>query len=167
MIAGGRGFGPGGRYAQALGADAWAANAEEAVARLDTDWPPPAQDPHLTAFLGDDEYTYVVRHRPELIGTAMRRLAETYPSMSEYDERQMDATAEDMGHVVDFLASALYVSEAPIFTDFIEWTAAILEARGVPPVALHSGLHTIREQLRDYPAALSVVDAGLARLPQK
>ena len=78
VIAGGRGFGPGGRYAQHLGADAWAANAEEAVARLGADWPPPMRDPQISAFLGDDEYTYVDppaagadRHRD---GPAGRRL---------------------------------------------------------------------------------------------
>ncbi|HEY0000454.1 MAG TPA: cobalamin-dependent protein, partial [Actinoplanes sp.] len=61
VIAGGPGFGPGGRYAQHLGADAWAAGAEEAVARLADNWPPPTPDPELSASLGDEEYTYVVR----------------------------------------------------------------------------------------------------------
>jgi methanogenic corrinoid protein MtbC1 len=162
VIAGGRGFGPGGRYAQHLGADAWAAGAEEAVERLAADWPPPMRDPQISAFLGDDEYTYVVRRRPALIGTAMGRLASDYPAVRDYDQRQLDATAEDMGHIVDFLAAALYVSEAKIFTDFVAWTREVLAARGVPPAALRAGLLLVRAQLRDYPAALAVIDAGLA-----
>ena len=164
VIAGGRGFGPGGRYAQHLGADAWAATADEAVQRLARNWPPHCPDPQLSAFLGDEEYTYVVRHRGDLIETAMRRLTETYPAMRTYNQRQRDSTAEDMTHVVDFLAAALYVSETAIFTDFIAWTAGVLQARGVPPVALQVGLQVVRDQLRDYPTALAVLDAGLACL---
>jgi methanogenic corrinoid protein MtbC1 len=162
VVAGGRGFGPGGRYAQHLGADAWAAGAEEAVARLAANWPPPMRDPQASAFLGDDEYTFVVRRRPALIGTAMGRLAADHPAVRDYDQRQMDATAEDMGHIVDFLAAALYVSEAQIFTDFVGWTRGVLAARGVPPAALRAGLHLVRDQLPDYPTALAVLDAGLA-----
>jgi methanogenic corrinoid protein MtbC1 len=165
VIAGGRGFGPGGRYAQHLGADAWAAGAEEAVHRLARNWPPHSPDPQLSAFLGDEEYTYVVRHRGDLIATAMRRLTETYPAMRTYNQRQLDSTAEDMTHVVDFLAAALYISETQIFTDFVDWTAGVLQARGVPPVALRVGLQVVREQLLDYPTALAVLDAGTARLP--
>ncbi|GIF26920.1 methanogenic corrinoid protein MtbC1 [Actinoplanes tereljensis] len=164
VIAGGRGFGPEGRYAQTLGADAWAAGAEEAVARLAASWPPPPRDPQVHAFLGDDEYTHVVRHRPDLIATGMRALMAAYPGMAAYDDRQVDSTLEDMGHVVDFLAAALYLSEPQIFTDFTDWTLAVLEARKVPPPALRSGLQVVRDQLHDYPRALSVLDAGLSRL---
>lgn len=164
VIAGGRGFGPGGRYAQHLGADAWASDAEEAVKRLAGHWPPPMRDPQVSAFLGDDEYTYVVRHRPALIGTAMGRLAGDYPAVRDYDQRQIDATAEDMGHIVDFLAASLYVTESQIFTDFVEWTRGVLTARGVPPFALRAGLLLVRDQLLDYPTALSMIDAGLQKI---
>jgi methanogenic corrinoid protein MtbC1 len=167
VIAGGRGFGPGARYAQHLGADAWATGAEEAVERLARDWPPAQPGPQISAFLGDEEYTYVVRHRPRLIGTALQRLAEAYPAVAAYDQRQRDATAEDMGHIVDFLAAALYVSETRIFTDFVDWTAEVLGARGVPPAALLAGLGLFRDQLRDYPSALAMIDAGIRRLPAR
>nr|WP_296071257.1 cobalamin-dependent protein [uncultured Actinoplanes sp.] len=164
VIAGGRGFGPGGRYAQHLGADAWAAGAEEAVERLSRNWPPRTPDPQLAAYLGDEEYTYVVRHRPELISTAMRRLTEAYPAMRGYDQRQLDATAEDLAHIVDFLAAALYIGETRVFTDFVVWTAGVLRARSVPAVALAVGLQVVRDQLRDYPAALAMLDAGSASI---
>ena len=133
--------------------------------RLARSWPPHSPDPQLSAFLGDEEYTHVVRHRGALIETAMRRLTETYPAMRTYNQRQLDSTAEDMTHVVDFLAAALYVSETQIFTDFVDWTAGVLRARGVPPFALRVGLRVVREQLHDYPTALAVLDAGLTRLP--
>jgi methanogenic corrinoid protein MtbC1 len=164
VIAGGRGFGPDGRYAQKLGADAWAVGAAAAVTRLTTNWPPPMTDPYETAYLGDDEYTYVVRQRADLIGTALRRLAGAYPAMDRYDQRQRDHTAEDLGHIVDFLAAALYLGEQPIFTDFVDWTVGVLAAREVPAGALRAGLLMCCEQLRDYPAATGLLGAGVERL---
>jgi methanogenic corrinoid protein MtbC1 len=164
VIAGGRGFGPDGRWAQTLGADAWAADAEQAVARLAGNWPPRMEDPWVSSFLGDDEYTYLVRHRGDLIGTALQRLAAAYPGTQRYDQRQHDATAEDMGHIVDFLAAALYVADDRLFTDFVDWTAAVLQARGVPGEALAVGLRLVRDQLRDYPTATDYLDAALARI---
>ncbi|GLZ01528.1 cobalamin-dependent protein [Actinoplanes sp. NBRC 103695] len=167
VIAGGRGFGPGGRYAEKLTADAWADGAEAAVARLATDWPPPIDDPSTAAFLGDDEYTWVVRGRGELIAATLEHLAATYPHVRDYDQRQTDATAEDTGHIIDFLAAALYVGDDRLFTDFIDWTNAVLTARDVPTQALAAGLRAIRDQLHDWPSSLRMLDAGLARLDPK
>jgi hypothetical protein len=56
------------------------------------------------------------------------------------------------------------VADDQIFTDFVAWTAQVLEAREVPPVALQIGLNLMRDQLRDYPAATAVLDAGVATL---
>ena len=164
VIAGGRGFGADGRYARKLGSDAWAAGAEDAVDRLATDWPPVMGDPYDSAFLGDEEYTWVVRQRSALIETALRRLTADYPAVGRYDERQLDSTAEDLGHIADFLAASLYVGDDRIFTDFVEWTASVLSARQVPGVALRTGLRLVREQLHDYPTATAVLDAGIARV---
>ena len=163
VIAGGPGFGPGGRYAQRLGADAWASTAEEAITRLATRWPPPSPPP--SDFLGTDEYTYLVRERPALLTTAMDRLAAAHPAVRRYDQRQLDATAEDMGHIVDFLAAALYVGEPTIFTEFVDWTAAVLSARNVPPAALRSGLTLIHDQVPDLPTARTILKDGLTHLP--
>ncbi len=166
VICGGRGFGPDERYAERLGADAWAPNAEEAVARLAADWPPPMTgDPYDMGFLGDDEYTYVVRHRPELLQTAMHRLRAAYPDVRAYDREKEDHTMEDMGHIIEFLSAALYVGESRIFNDFVDWTASVLRARGVPAQALAAGLRLYRDQLADYPTATGMLESGLARLP--
>ncbi|MFC4065351.1 cobalamin B12-binding domain-containing protein [Actinoplanes subglobosus] len=169
VIAGGRGFGPGGRYAERLGAQAWAATGEDAVARLATDWPPrnvtdlPLPDDE--SFLGDEEYTHLVRCRPQLIATAMDRLPIAYPPAADYDHAQLDATTEDMGHIADFLAAALYLAEPDIFLDFTSWTAGVLAARNVPATALSLGLSLIRDQLVDFPAATAMLSAALDELP--
>lgn len=164
VIAGGRGFGLDGRYAHRLGADAWAATADDAVARLAQDWPPAMTDPYGTAFLGDEEYTYVVRERSSLINAALRRLAPAAPGTDADDQRRLDSTTEELGHIVDFLAAALYVGEDQIFTDFVDWTAQVLAARDVPADALATGLRLVGEPLHDYPRARAMLDAGIARL---
>jgi hypothetical protein len=132
------------------------------VLRLAADWPPALRE---VGFDGSDEYTHVVRSRAALISAALRRLVAAYPAMRDYDQRRMDATAEDMAHVVDFLTAALYVGEPQIFTDFVAWAAGVLQARQVPPVALTFGLSAVRDQLSDYPAALAMLDEGAALLP--
>ncbi|MDI6101162.1 cobalamin-dependent protein [Actinoplanes sp. NEAU-A12] len=168
VIAGGRGFGPGGRYAERLGAQAWAATGEEAVARLSTDWPPrhviDLAMPDDEFFLGDEEYTHLVRSRPQLIATALERLPAAYPGAHHYDEAQLEATAEDLGHIADFLAAALYVHQQQIFTDFVGWTSSVLRSRGVPPIALRIGLGLVRDQLIDFPAATAMLDDALGTL---
>ena len=172
VIAGGRGFGLDGRYAMRLGADAWAPTGEAAVARLAADWPPaaagdPLDDPHGSfGSLGDEEYTHVVRSRGVLIQTSLRRLAETYPEVRGYDQRQADSTAEDLAHIADFLAASLYIGDPQVFTDFTGWTAEVLTARGVPAAALAAGLRLMRDQLTDFPAAAATLDAGLRTLPR-
>ncbi|GAA1633804.1 cobalamin B12-binding domain-containing protein [Actinoplanes couchii] len=168
VIAGGRGFGPDGRWAQRLGAHAWAATGEEAVTRLSVDWPPPyvsdlsPDGPNL----GDEEYTHLVRSRPELITTAMQRLAAAYPEADHYDQSQADSTAEDLGHIVDFLAAALYMGEPAIFLDFTRWTAEVLQARNVPPNALRAGLHLIQDQLSDFPSAADLLNRASTQIPK-
>ncbi|AEV86201.1 cobalamin-binding protein [Actinoplanes sp. SE50] len=174
VIAGGRGFGPQARWAARLGADAWATSAEEAVVRLATDWPPPpAPDfpasggfvpSSLSEHLGDEEYTHLVRSRPQLIDTAMQRLAAVHPEVRDYDDRQREATAEDFGHIADFLAASLYIDEPQIFRDFTSWTADVLTARLVPVTALRAGLHIVRDQLIDFPTATKTLDLALADL---
>ncbi|SDS15947.1 cobalamin B12-binding domain-containing protein [Actinoplanes derwentensis] len=170
VIAGGRGFGPGGRWAQPLGAQAWAATGEDAVTRLATDWPPPYVAGPLYSpaepLSADEEYTHLTRRRPELITTSMQRLAASYPAAHHYDQSQAESTAEDLGHLVDFLAAALYVGEPTIFLDFTQWTTEVLRARDVPPNALRAGLRLIRDQLIDFPSSVNLLDTALTKIPQ-
>jgi methanogenic corrinoid protein MtbC1 len=165
VIAGGRGFGPGSRYAERLDADAWAGTAEEAVTRLATEWPPPSGPEFPTEYLGDEEYTHLVRSRPQLIETAMHRLAAAYPAVHHYNQHQLDSTIDDFGHIADFLAASLYIREPQVFCEFVQWTGGVLVARDVPISALRVGLRLVRDQLIDFPAATHTLDLALAELP--
>ncbi|MDG9706026.1 B12-binding domain-containing protein [Streptomyces sp. DH37] len=163
VLAGGAAFGPDGRYARLLGADAWAPDASAAADRLSEGMPlpgppsahHPAEDlPHLA----DQEYTMVTRTAPQLVRETLTGLEERFPAMRDYTERQRLHTTEDIAHIVDFLATALYVDDEELFTGFMTWTAEILAARRVPARSLHPALDLLAGQLKDFPRAARLLD---------
>lgn len=133
VLAGGSGFGADGRSARLLGADGWAPTADAAADVLAGGLPDFPAPPHAPAHLADEEYTHLTRRRGELLTGAMSALAGAYPPMAAYSAHQLDSTAEDLGHILDFLAAALYVDDAAVFTGFITWTGGVLRARGSRP----------------------------------
>jgi methanogenic corrinoid protein MtbC1 len=130
VIVGGPAFGTDGRHARLLGADAWAPDARAAADTLQAGLPAPAH-PHAQPMdhlphLSDQEFTLVSRNTPRLVTTVMDRLPERVPAMADYDEAQRMHTAEDVRHILDFLGVALYTGDDRVFTDFLDWTAAVL-----------------------------------------
>ncbi|MEU7424950.1 cobalamin-dependent protein [Streptomyces sp. NPDC040750] len=169
VMAGGRAFGPDGRHARALGADHWAADARGAAAALEAGLPLPSTAavrqavddlPHLT----DQEYTLVRQTRSQLIKQTLVHLETRFPAVRAYTDTQRERTAEDLAHIVDFLATALYLDDAGLFTDFMTWTADILEVRKVPARSLVAGLALLADQLHDFPRALAMIRQGTAAL---
>jgi methanogenic corrinoid protein MtbC1 len=169
VIAGGAAFAPDGRYARLLGADAWAAGAREAaevlgrgLRRPHLDAARPAVDdlPHLS----DQEYTMVSRGKRQLVKNTLAGLERRLPAMRSYGEAERERTAEDVAHIVDFLAAALYTDDARLFTGFLDWTGDVLEARGVPARVLLPGLELLRQELKDFPRALDFLEQGRAAL---
>ncbi|GAA3142367.1 cobalamin B12-binding domain-containing protein [Streptomyces rameus] len=172
VMAGGRAFGPNGRYARALGADHWAPDARAAAAVLEAELssPRPAAArqvwddlPHLT----DQEYTFVAQSRGRLVRQTLAGLENRFPAMRAYSDTQRERTAEDLAHIVDFLATALYVDDPALFTTFLCWTADVLEARRVPAHSVVTALQVLREHLRDFPRALGLLDDGTAALARR
>ncbi|GGX59244.1 cobalamin-binding protein [Streptomyces minutiscleroticus] len=169
VLAGGRAFGPDGRRARALGADEWAADARGAAAVLEAGLAQPcptairqATDdlPHLD----DQEYTMVAQSRPQLVKQTLVDLEDRFPAVRGYGDAQRERTVEDIAHIVDFLATALYLDEPDVFTAFLTWTADILEARHVPARSLTAGLDILAVQLRDFPRTVRLLHAGTAAL---
>ncbi|WDZ82498.1 cobalamin B12-binding domain-containing protein [Micromonospora cathayae] len=159
VLVGGRGFGADGRWARRLGV-AWAPDAlaaaalvadERALRRV------PAAD---LAHLADDEYAGLLRRRAELIDSALVDLRDRSPGVANYDAAQLDATISDLGHIVDFLAAAVYVDDVRLFTDFVGWLAAILSSRGVPVASVTQTLEHFSQALRDFPRAGRFLDAS-------
>ncbi|MEU5209000.1 B12-binding domain-containing protein [Streptomyces sp. NPDC020742] len=164
VLAGGAAFGPDGRYARLLGADAWAPDARtaaEVLARgLPRSRPPalghqPVDDlPHLS----DQEYTLVVRTAPQLVRETLAELADRFPALRDYSEQQRRHTAEDLAHITEFLATALYVDDDALFSSFLTWTGTVLTARGVPAHSLLPALDVLADRLKDFPRALRILD---------
>ncbi|MFB9902956.1 cobalamin B12-binding domain-containing protein [Allokutzneria oryzae] len=164
VLVGGTGFGPGGRWARTLGVDGWAPGAAAAAELLEGRWPVGAPPRPALDHLADDEYPSLLKRRDELVDTAFAAVLRHVPAAAGYDERQREATEEDLGHLVDFLAAAVYVEDSELFTGFLDWTAAILAARKVPPSTVLVPLRACRAALYDFPRARNHLEAGITRL---
>lgn len=165
VLVGGAAFGVDGRYARLLGADAWAPDARTAAQRLGAGLPrlrvtighQPIDDlPHLA----DQEYSMVSAAKAKLVRTTVGELQERFPPMKAYTEQQRQHTSEDVAHIVDFLATALYTDDDDLFSNFLTWTAGVLSARGVPADALEPTLDLLAAQLRDFPRTQRLLDAA-------
>jgi hypothetical protein len=170
VIAGGAAFGRDGRHARRLGAQAWAPDGLSAADRLAGPLPAPytaarpADDlPHLA----DQEYTLVSRTATALVKAVYAGLEERVPAMADYTPLQREHTAEDLRHIVDFLAAALYVDDDDLFADFLSWTADILTARDVPARTLLPALDLLAAELRDFPRATRLVGHACAHLSRR
>ena len=102
----------------------------------------------------------VSRSAAQLVETTMADLEHRYPAIAGYTDAQRQHTVEDIAHIVDFLASALYTDDDELFTGFMVWTAGILNARGVPTESLHPALELLAAQLRDFPRTQRVINAA-------
>jgi methanogenic corrinoid protein MtbC1 len=168
VMVGGAAFGPDGRYARLLGAQAWAPDARAAADRLAAGPLPRPQTMHQPIddlpHLADQEYTMVSRSSAALVRAVLSGLEERLPAMRDYTDLQRQHTAEDLAHIVDFLATALYVGEPELFTSFLTWTAGILSARGVPTASLLPALDLLAGELRDFPRATALLGAAADEL---
>ncbi|MGW0875449.1 cobalamin B12-binding domain-containing protein [Streptomyces sp. NPDC002740] len=169
VMVGGAAFGADGRYARLIQADAWAPDARAAADLLALGLPAHrAQQrqqiddlPHLA----DQEYTFIRQSRTVLVRQSLAAMEDRWPGMRSYSTAQRERTAEDLAHIVDFLATALYVDDAALFTTFTTWTAGILTARRVPAGSLRLGLDILADQLHDYPRALGFLKSATDTLP--
>jgi methanogenic corrinoid protein MtbC1 len=166
VIAGGAAFGVDGRYARLLGAQAWAPDARTAAELLAAGTPGapdvPGQPVDRLPHLADQEYTMVARTQRELVKSLYAGLEGRLPVMRSYTEDQRERTAEDLAHIVDFLATALYVDVDALFVDFVGWTAGVLSVRGVPAQSLVPTIDLLADELRDFPRACRILDHGRA-----
>ncbi|MEV6753189.1 cobalamin B12-binding domain-containing protein [Streptomyces sp. NPDC051214] len=164
VLVGGAAFGADGRYARALGADAWAADARDAADLLEQGLARPKLMLHQAVddlpHLSDQEYSMVARSRGELVREVLRELEELFPPMAHYTAQQRQHTAEDIAHIVDYLATALYLDDDGLFTRFLDWTADILTARHVPARSLLIALDVLGRRLADFPRATRVLDTA-------
>ncbi|MFJ4787774.1 B12-binding domain-containing protein [Streptomyces sp. NPDC088794] len=169
VLVGGAAFGPDGRYARLLGANAWAPDARAAARQLAEGIPAPnlatgRQQIDDLPHLADQEYTLVARTQPQLVKTVVSQLEDRFPAMADYTRNQRERTAEDIAHIVEFLTVALYTDDSDLFTSFITWTAGILTARRVPARSLNPALDILATELKDFPRSVSLLDQARSAL---
>lgn len=164
VIVGGRGFGPDGRWATVLGANAWAPSAGAAVEVLDDPAWPAFTDAAPPVPVPDDAMERLAAMRAELVERSYKELAEMFPPIADYTQHQIDRTVEDLGFILDFLGAALYVDDPTLFSDFAVWLGEILVPRGVPLAAARLGMEAIDRVLPELPRARRFLAAGIAEL---
>ncbi|HET6964993.1 MAG TPA: cobalamin-dependent protein [Acidimicrobiales bacterium] len=144
VLVGGPGFGPAGRWGLRIGADGTAGTARQGAALVGSPGWPRFTDPAPPLESPDDTAGLLRRRREVLVSSAVGRLVQRWPATRRYDDHQMARTEEDMGHLVDFLAAALYVDDPRLYTDFVVWMDHVLVKRGVPTPALVAGINVTR-----------------------
>lgn len=167
VIVGGAAFGEDGRYARLLGADAWSANARDAAEQLTGKLSSPRRShqpiddlPHLA----DQEYTLVARRSGELVRAAYVGLTQHDPVVSGYTESQLREVGDTLSHLVDFLCAALYTGDDVLFTGFLAWSDSVITDYGRPAGYLLPAVRLLAAELRDFPRATRMLDAGRHQL---
>jgi methanogenic corrinoid protein MtbC1 len=140
VMVGGAGLGPDDRRARALGADAWAPTALDALPLLR------AWREHLpslaTAPPPDHEVGALNRLPAEAYTRAVDELARRGHQVATAGEAAQ--VRADLRLTVDALASAVLSGDDRLFTEFLDWTRGLLAARRVSAAALPDGLAALR-----------------------
>jgi methanogenic corrinoid protein MtbC1 len=164
VIVGGSGFGRDGRWASLLGANGWAPDPAAALALINDPAWPAYTDPAPPLDHPDDAHEKVHDQRTQLVEQAMIELTARFPAIAAYDDEQRTRTVEDMEHILDFLATALFVDDVALFTEFTDWLGQILSARGVPVRAAQLGLEALGAVLPPLRRAHDFLAHGTATL---
>jgi hypothetical protein len=160
VVAGGRGMGPDGARAAALGVR-WTPDLAGVDLALAGDVPAPDRR-DLQQRIGDDRVAMV--RRDELVKAGMRELRRTLPALASFSPVQLDRTVEDLGHILDAAAAAALTGDPRLLADFLIWLGDVLSARGVPAGALVAGLQALSTVSPEIARALTEAQesAGLA-----
>jgi methanogenic corrinoid protein MtbC1 len=166
VLVGGRGFGTDGRWGLALGANAWAPNARAALRVVQDGSLPAFATPAPPHRAPADALAALRRRRPAIVAESMRRMTAGLSDVAGYDDYQRRRTEEDVEHILDFLAAALFVDDPALFTEFVGWLVEILAARGVPAATVARGLGVVAEVVDSEPGpydrALDILRLGQA-----
>ncbi|MCD2185993.1 cobalamin B12-binding domain-containing protein [Actinomycetospora soli] len=147
ILAGGAAFGPCGEWATAVGADGWAPDARAAAALLEG--PLPRADAGRVDDASREEQALLHTRRPELVaGLAARVRAGAGPD---------DQLADDLGHLVDFLAAAVYVDDPGLLARFLRWVGTVAVPGGLTREELRGAVDDLTERLADSPRTVALL----------
>lgn len=160
VLAGGSGFGPAGVWAHTLGADLYAPNAVQAAELLARSWPPPLNGHVSLDHLADGEYAELMSRRSSALDAVLERLHHHFTALGNFTEETREIVAENVGFLLDNLAASVFVDDHRAFSDFLDFTADLLAARGVPPSGLPLAMQALYRQLHGLPRTMGHVTAG-------
>jgi methanogenic corrinoid protein MtbC1 len=125
VIAGGSGFGEDGRWATAIGADAWVRSFREVADELER-WEPDIEASEKMAADPDPELTRLLDDRPGLISAARSLLDNAL-----VEPRMNARILSELGLILDALGAALLVDDPEIVHQLLQWQRSTLSAHGL------------------------------------
>ncbi|MFP3915342.1 MAG: B12-binding domain-containing protein [Actinomycetota bacterium] len=123
VVAGGSGFGEGGRWAAALGADAWAPTPRE-VAGILSSWDPDPREAEAAAADPSPRLRELLERHTSVLASACRRL-EPFPTPS-----QSRRLTDELSLLLGAVEASLLVGDDRVISDMARWQRATLAAHG-------------------------------------
>ena len=145
VLAGGAALGTNPNRAAAIGADAWAATLDGAVATLNR-WAD-SRPPLATPLVDDAPALAAAAERPLIVERAMSALAVRFPPLAAYTDWQLARTREDLDYILRFVEASLLTGDDSIVTSFANWLTSVLTARGLPHGIVPLGIEVLHECL--------------------
>jgi hypothetical protein len=134
VLVGGRGFGENGRWAAALGADAWAPTFRDVVPILRT-WEPEPTEAEAAAVRGSLELGSLVASHSAVIARAEAEWADRTPDLDRL------AARTEIESSIRSLEASLLVGEPDPLVEVMLWQAQTLPSHGVDePSTLHDAI---------------------------
>jgi methanogenic corrinoid protein MtbC1 len=163
VLAGGPAFGEDGRWARAVGADGWAADARAAAAMLAAAPDGPWLDEDQRREAGDrsarEEQAVLHTRRAELVRLAA---AAARPGSGSGVPEEL---ADDLGHLVDFLAAAVFVDDPTLFDGFVSWVGSVAIPSGLHAEEVGPALDALAAALADSPRTVGLLRGAHGGLP--
>lgn len=125
VIAGGKGFGEGGKWARALGADEWVGSLRDIDATLET-WEPDTAEAEAGARKIDDELQGLIDRWPALVADARGRI----PGGKIPPEKNARALAE-LGLALDATIASMLVDDNGVASEMLAWQKETLPVHGL------------------------------------
>lgn len=143
VLVGGRAFGSSPLRAEAIGADAWAADADALREPVALRGGPPVDLP-VEAVLLDavDDGT---------IALADERLAAVFPALATMRPAQRERTREDLRWMARYTGAAVLTGDPCVLDDYLGWLLALLSGR-VPVDVLATSAHVVADTVEPFAA---------------
>ena len=162
VLAGGPAFGEDGRWARAVGADGWAPDARAAAAMLAAD----PEGPWFTEEPSDaTPVDRTAREEQAVLHARRAELVRLAAAAVRRDDDIPDELADDLGHLIDFLAAAVFVDDPSLFDGFVRWVGSVAIPTGLRLDEVGPVLDALAAALADSPRTAALLRGAHGGLP--